>query len=199
MPFRKAWRRLVMANETPDRRLYETAVPATLRDRLRSGDVWMECSSGYRRFDSYLLPADAVPAAATELGLPAAADAWLSARGAELDRRLRLFARRLRRGELDGVEMRNGRRLHIAPVRASGPADALALAGTIEVVMPAARITEVLHDVACATEFAAASPTCGPASTAKTRVRFSPPCWPTLPISASVAWRRPATGSPATG
>lgn len=155
MPFRKAWRRLVAAGGTPDRRLYETAVLATLRDRLRSGDVWVERSSGYRRFDSYLLPAAAVPAAAAELGLPATAGEWLAARGAELDRRLRRFARRLRRGELEGVEMRDGR-LHVAPVRASTPPEALALAGAIEALMPAARITEVLHDVARATGFAAA-------------------------------------------
>ena len=155
MPFRKAWRRLVMADGTPDRRVYETAVIATLRDRLRSGDVWVERSSGYRRFDSYLLPADAVPAAATELGLPASADTWFGARGAELDGRLRQFARRLRRGELDGVEMRDSR-LHIAPVRASAPPAALMLAGMIEALMPAARITEVLHDVARATGFATA-------------------------------------------
>ena len=117
MPFRKEWRRLVAADGTPDRRLYETAVLATLRDRLRSGDVWVERSSDYRRFDSYLLPAGAVPAAAAELGLPATADEWLATRGAELDRRLRRFARRLRRGELEGVELRDGR-LHVAPVRA---------------------------------------------------------------------------------
>jgi hypothetical protein len=58
-------------------------------------------------------------------------------------------------GELDGVEMRDGR-LHIAPVRASAPTDALALAGTVEALMPTARITEVLHDVARATGFMAA-------------------------------------------
>ncbi len=155
MPFRKAWRRLVAAAEAPDRRLYETAVLATLRDRLRSGDVWVERSSGYRRFDSYLLPASAVPAAAAELGLPATADEWLAARGAELDGRLRRFARRLKRGELEGVELREGR-LHVTPVRASAPSEALALAGVIEALMPAARITEVLHDVARATGFAAA-------------------------------------------
>jgi TnpA family transposase len=155
MPFRRAWRRLVAAGETPDRRLYETAVLATLRDRLRSGDVWVERSSGYRCFDSYLLPASAVPAAAAELGLPATADEWLATRGAELDRRLRHFARRLKRGELEGVEFREGR-LHVAPVRASAPPEAQTLAGAIEALMPAARITEVLHEVARATGFAAA-------------------------------------------
>jgi hypothetical protein len=38
-------------------------VLATLRDKLRSGDIWVERSSSYRRFDSYLLPSPAVPAA----------------------------------------------------------------------------------------------------------------------------------------
>ena len=41
------------------RRLYETAVLATLRDKLRSDDVWVERSSDYRRFDSYCAPAPA--------------------------------------------------------------------------------------------------------------------------------------------
>jgi hypothetical protein len=54
MPFRKEWRRLVMENGAPNRRLYETAVLATLSDKLRSGDIWVERSSSYRRFDSYL-------------------------------------------------------------------------------------------------------------------------------------------------
>ena len=42
MPFRKEWKRLVTEEGRPDRRLYETAVFATLRDKLRSGDVWVE-------------------------------------------------------------------------------------------------------------------------------------------------------------
>ena len=56
MPFRKDWRRLVSEGGQPNRRLYETAVLATLRDKLRSGDIWIERSASYRRFDSYLLP-----------------------------------------------------------------------------------------------------------------------------------------------
>ncbi|HET6519748.1 MAG TPA: DUF4158 domain-containing protein, partial [Geminicoccaceae bacterium] len=110
MPFRKDWRRLVREEGGPNRRrLYETAVLATLRDKLRSGDVWVERSSDYRRFDSYLLAPAAVPAAVAELGLPGTADAWLTARGREIDRRLKRFALRLRRGELEGVELRDGR------------------------------------------------------------------------------------------
>ena len=81
MPFRKDWKRLISEQGRPNRRHYETAVFATLRDKLRSGDVWVEGSSNYRRFDSYLLPPGAVPAIAAELGLPATADEWLARRG----------------------------------------------------------------------------------------------------------------------
>lgn len=152
LPFRKDWRRLVLETGKPNRRLYETAVLATLRDKLRSGDVWVERSSGYRRFDAYLLPQTAVPEAAANLGLPASADEWLTARGKELDRRLRRFARRLRRGELEGVELRD-ERLHVAAVKSSAPPEARAFADGIEAMMPAVRITELLHDVSRATGF----------------------------------------------
>jgi hypothetical protein len=123
MPFRKEWRRIVMEDGTPNRRLYETAVLATLRDKLRSGDIWVERSSSYRRFDSYLLPPPAVPATAAALGLPATADEWLATRAAELDRRLRRFARRLRRGELEGSPASSRRHLQglAAAVRAARP------------------------------------------------------------------------------
>jgi TnpA family transposase len=155
MPFRKDWRRLVLEEGKPNRRLYETAVFATLRDRLRSGDVWVERSSDYRRFDAYLLPQPAVPTAAAELGLPLSADEWLAAKGQELDQRLRRFARRLKRGELEGVELRDGR-LHITPVKASAPPEARTFADRLDALLPAARITELLHEVARATGFAQA-------------------------------------------
>ena len=101
MPFRKEWRRLVMEEGGTNRRLYETAVLATLRDKMRSGDVWVERSASYRRFDSYLLPQDAVPEVAAGLQLPATAEEWLAGRAAELDRRLKRFSRRLLRGDLE--------------------------------------------------------------------------------------------------
>ena len=155
MPFRKDWKRLVCEEGRTNRRLYETAVFATLRDKLRSGDIWVERSSNYRRFDSYLLPPPAVPAIAAEMGLPATADEWLAARGAELDRRLKGFARRLRRGELEGVELRD-ERLHVSPVKAATPPEADALAGRIDAMLPRARITEVMHEVSRTTWFTAA-------------------------------------------
>ena len=153
MPFRKEWRRLVMQGSVPNRRLYETAVLATLRDKLRSGDIWVEHSSSYRRFDSYLLPSSDIPAAAAKLGLPGTAEEWLATKAAELDRRLKHFARRLQHGELEGVEFHDGR-LHVASVKATITPEARAFADTIEAMMPRVRITELLHEVNRATGFA---------------------------------------------
>ncbi len=155
MPFRKEWRRLVMEEGGPNRRLYETAVLATLRDKLRSGDVWVERSASYRCFDSYLLPQDAVPAVAAGLKLPATADEWLAGRAGELDRRMKRFSRRLLRGELEGVELRDGR-LHVTPVKATATPETRAFADGIEAMMPPARITELLHEVNRVTGFASA-------------------------------------------
>ncbi len=61
MLLKKEWRKLLMgADGKINRRLYETATLAHLRNKLRSGDVWVERSSAYRKFDSYLLPEKAV-------------------------------------------------------------------------------------------------------------------------------------------
>ena len=52
MPFAsRQWRTLVAGDAKSARRTYETAVVATLRDRLRAGDVWVEGSRDHRRFD----------------------------------------------------------------------------------------------------------------------------------------------------
>lgn len=76
MPFRKERRRLVTEEGKPGRRLYETAVFATLRDKLRSGDIWVEQSGNYRRFDSYLLPQADVAEIVAKLGLPIRLMPW---------------------------------------------------------------------------------------------------------------------------
>ena len=82
--------------------VHDTAVLATLRDKLRSVDVWVERSASYRCFDSYLVPQDAVPVITAELKLPATAHECLAGRSIELNGRLKRFSRRLLRGELEG-------------------------------------------------------------------------------------------------
>lgn len=155
MPFRKEWRALVSDGGKIDRRLWETATMAHLRNKLRSGDVWVERSASYRRFDSYLLPAADVASIATALNLPASADEWIAGRSRELDWRLKRFAHRLARGKVDGVTFDAGK-LSITPVRAANPDGVEALASRIDGLMPRVRITELLHEVAAETGFTAA-------------------------------------------
>jgi hypothetical protein len=153
MPFKREWRKLVIGTDGKvDRRLYETAVLAYLRNKLRSGDVWVERSSAYRRFDSYLLPEPDVAPIVSGLGLPTAAVEWLEQRGGELDWRLRKFGHCLTRDQLEGVRLA-GDHLQISPVKATVPAEAEALADRLDVMMPRVRITELLHDVARETGF----------------------------------------------
>lgn len=117
MPFRKEWRRLVVGTDGRiNRRLYETATMAHIRNKLRSGDIWVERSSGYRRFDSYFLSAEASAPIVAALNLPPSADAWLTERTASLDRRLKRFAHVLSNGRLEGVRLVDGR-LQITPIR----------------------------------------------------------------------------------
>lgn len=153
MPFKMEWRKLVVGTGGKvDRRLFETALFAHVRNKLRSGDVWVERSDGYRRFDSYLLPLTEAAPIAAGLGLPATADEWLAAKADEVDWRLRRLAHRLPHGKLEGVILRDGR-LSIAPVRAAKSAEADALADEIGTLMPRVRVTELLHEVARETGF----------------------------------------------
>jgi hypothetical protein len=51
-----AWRKLIGTGAAADLRAYQVAVMMALRDRLRSGDIWVEGSRAFRAFDDFLLP-----------------------------------------------------------------------------------------------------------------------------------------------
>ena len=154
MPFRsKQWKELVLEDGKPDRRLYETAVLATLRDRLRSGDVWIERTRNYQRFDEYLLPSADVTTAAAGLPVTTDVDAYIAERAKTLDFRLRRFVRLLTKGKLEGVELRDVK-LYVAPLPAITPPEAAKLDPTLDDLQPRIRITELLNDVHRMTGFA---------------------------------------------
>ncbi|MBL0407351.1 Tn3 family transposase [Microvirga aerilata] len=149
----KTWQQLIMDTGQPDRRLYETAVFAVLRDRLRSGDIWVEGTRNYQRFDTYLLPPASAPSAIADLKAPDDADAYLAERSQLLEWRLKRFARGLSKNAVPGVSLR-GEELHVTPLRALTPPEADRLDRDLDLLMPNIRITELLNEVAQATGFA---------------------------------------------
>ncbi len=154
LPFAaKRWKMLVKpVGGAINRRLYETAVVATLRDRLRSGDVWIEGSRAYRRFGDYLLPRDEVGPEADALPVNVEMGSYLAERASLLDQRLASFAGRLARGDLVGVAL-DGDRLSVTPVKATTPDEARSLDRTIDNLLPRVRITELLREIDALTGF----------------------------------------------
>ena len=140
----RKWRKLIFANGSADRRLYETAVLATLRDRLKGSDIWVAGSRDYRAFEDYLLPAE--PSENAGIGGEADPDRYVAGRAAYLHECLTVLAARAARGELDGVEIEEGQ-LYIARTKPAVPDAARSLAERLEVLLPRVRITEVLSDV----------------------------------------------------
>ena len=115
MPFPgKHWESLILEDGRPSRRVYETAVIATLRDRLRAGDVWVEGSRDYRRFDAYLPPVDEAENVLPDSGLETDGPTWLDERRERLHHRLREMRQKLVGGHLEGVRLEGGR-LKIMP------------------------------------------------------------------------------------
>jgi hypothetical protein len=115
-----AWRKLVRTGATLDRRAYEVAVMMTLRDRLRSGDIWIEGSRAFRAFDDFLLPPETFWARRreNELGLAVSNvfDDWRGERVGLLETRLREIDALAAAGKLtEAVITAEG--LSISPIR----------------------------------------------------------------------------------
>jgi hypothetical protein len=105
-------RRLIFDHGKPDRRLYEIATLAALRDRLRSAEIWIDGSRSFRPIDEHLMPRSTFITMKEEdrLGLGVEADGaqWLAEACQMLDFNLKRLAHRTRSGKLEGVRLEAG-------------------------------------------------------------------------------------------
>ena len=106
-------RRLIFEQGKPDRRLYEIATLAALRDRLRSADIWVDGSRSFRPIDEHLMPRSTFITMKEEdrLGLGVQGDGaqWLAEACQMLEFNLQRLAHRARSGKLEGVRLEAGR------------------------------------------------------------------------------------------
>ena len=121
-----------------------------LRDRLRSGDIWVEGSLQWRAIEDQLISPALFAAMRAAGPLPVAAPAtageYLTSRRALLERRLSEVASKAAADTLEDVSIK-GDELKVSPLKAITPEDAEALADRLYGMMPSARITGVLAEV----------------------------------------------------
>jgi TnpA family transposase len=153
LPFpNRQWKRLITESGRIDRRRYEIAIMATLRDRLRAGDVWIEGTRNYQRFDAYLLGRRDAAKVADVLPFDSNAASYLADRALNLDWRLRRFAKQLKTNKLEGVSLERDR-LKLQQMPPVTPPEAEALDRKLDTLLPRVRITELLLEVAERTGF----------------------------------------------
>ncbi len=151
-------RKLIAANGKRDRCLWEIATLAVLRERLRSGDVWVEGGRAFRPLEAQLMPGPAFAARKEagdlRLGVPRGADAWIAEKEQELDFKLKRLSHQARTGKLAGVRMEDGV-LIISKQRTKVPkAKVEAAKWLILDRMPQIDITDLLAEIHTWTGFA---------------------------------------------
>ena len=137
------------ADGTVNRHFYELCVLSELRDKLRSGDVWVQGSREYRDFETYLIPTEAfetLQKGPLPLEIETDLAAYLGDRSQTLQVKMNEVAEKARRNALPDVTIEAGN-LRITPLKKNTPASAVEFAEQAYRLMPHVKITELLAEV----------------------------------------------------
>ncbi len=145
------WARLVITDTGFDRRFYELCALSELKNKLRSGDVWVQGSRQFKDFDEYLVPVEkfATLKLANELPLavPADCDKYLNERLRLLEAQLAKVNLLALANELPDATITTATGLKITPLDAAVPDEAQALIDLSAASLPHVKITELLMEV----------------------------------------------------
>jgi TnpA family transposase len=144
------WRPYVVTDDGIDRRFYELCALTELKNRLRSGDVWVTGSRQFKDFDAYLLEPSRFAELRTSQGLSLPVehngDAYVAGRISLLKQSLDEVNGLAARGELpDAAVSESG--LKITPLTNAVPEEASVLMRRAYALLPHIKITDLLLEV----------------------------------------------------
>jgi TnpA family transposase len=145
------WARLVITDAGFDRRFYELCALSELKNKLRSGDIWVQGSRQFKDFDEYLVPIEkfATLKLSNELPLavPADCEQYLNERLTLLETQLAKVNLMAMANELPDAIITTATGLKITPLDAAVPDEAQALIDQSAALLPHVKITELLMEV----------------------------------------------------
>jgi TnpA family transposase len=151
------WARLVLTDTGIDRRFYEVCALAELKNKLRSGDVWVQGSRQFKDFEEYLVPVEKFATLrrsnALSLAVPVDCDQYLNERLTLLETQLSKVNLMALANDLPDAIITTATGLKITPLDGAVPDEAQALIDQSAALLPHVKITELLMEVDAWTGF----------------------------------------------
>jgi TnpA family transposase len=129
----------------PERKLWETAILFSIRDSLRSRDIWVSNSHTYQDTRQQLLPRQQAEQTVS-LSIPLQPDTWIVGRQALLEQRIKQVSQMIRQGTLPNSYIGKGK-IHVNRLERQVPEGMDALTLDIYKQMPEVSITDILVEV----------------------------------------------------
>lgn len=153
---RKWQRRVSPGDKNTDIQAWEVAVFVHLRERLKTGDIWVDGSRAWRSFEDYLLPRHVFDQMRAEsrlgLAIPDNFAEWRAERTATLNSKLKALAKAAAENAIPDAEL-SDRGLSVSPVREEDSDRITTLSRRLYMLVPRIRITSLLAEVHSWTNF----------------------------------------------